>query len=159
MDFVFYAATLFCCSIRLKYYFNLHFPNKCIFIQESQIFAVDWAILRVVRLCATKYVQWLYFKKKFQARSNGHHSKLSRLFSVLLTRLPFLSPSICMHTHALSTFSITISISSLNYRTFRQCCKTQRYIYLLLWNLIANKRKKNNKILHSMHCLYCYLHC
>ena len=73
--------------------------------------------------------------------------------------LPLSSLTICVCTHALSTFSITISISSLNYRAFRQCCKTQRYIYLLLWNLTANKRKKNNKILHSMHCLYCYLHC
>ena len=86
-----------------------------------------------------------------------------KTFSLILRFTHSLAFPLSLHMHAhtctLYILYITISISSLNYRTFRQCCKTQRYIYLLLWNLTANKRKKNNKILHSMHCLYCYLHC
>ena len=62
------------------------------------------------------------FKKKFQARSNGHHSKLSRLFHILLPRpflFSFLPLAYCI-PHNNNNSKPYIPISSLNYQTPRQ---------------------------------------
>ena len=81
------------------------------------------------------------FKKKFQARSNGYHSKVSRLFFILLHH-PLFPPS--LHFYSLSAFqkhSLGLYFYFLlklpNTKTMH--LHTQWNIYLL-WNLKKNKR-------------------
>ena len=81
------------------------------------------------------------FKKKFPARSNGYHSKVSRLFFILLHHPPF-PPS--LHFYSFSAFqkhSLSLYFYFLlklpNTKTMH--LHTQWNIYLL-WNLKKNKR-------------------
>ena len=81
------------------------------------------------------------FKKKFQARSNGYHSKVSRLFFILLHH-PLFPPSLDFYSlsafqkHSLGLYFYFL-LKLPNTKTMH--LHTQWNIYLL-WNLKKNKR-------------------
>ena len=117
-------------------------------------------------MCSTSTRMSASQEKKFlSTRSNGYHSKLSRLFLILFHLPSFLSLFFKIRCCIWKIPSISMPTSFLNYQSYilRQYTQTQRNVFTCYGFLKRTKEKqtlkKQWKDSFSIHNNHCLVHC